>query len=349
LTGAVDDEPVASIIVVNYNGADCVEACVRSLTAGASMAIETFVVDNASTDRSIEILGQVLAAGPSFELIESASNLGYAGAVNLVLPRCRGRFVGVFNMDLEAEVDWLSPLVAHLDANPGTAAVNPLITIKNGATVNAIGLDLHVTGLGFNRALGTSRSGVGARPISIDGVQGAAFLCRRAVLDEMGGLDDSGFLYHEDVHLSWALRSMGHTLQCIPSSVVRHDYFLSMHPEKLFLLERNRLALLATALSGPTRLLLSPMLLLTECMLWGYALLRGPRFLAAKARTYGAHWRSRGARSQRRLAWRGRQQVSDLKLLHGMRWGFAWRQFATLAGQRGNPRRPFDASERRSD
>lgn len=342
MTSGDDHEPVVSLIIVNYNGADSVEACIDSLASGSPYALETIVVDNASTDGSIEILQRLAADRTDFELVESESNLGYAGAVNLVLARCRGRFIGVFNMDLQAEPGWLAPLVEHLDNHPETAAVNPLIVLNDGATVNALGMNLHVTGLGFNRALGEPREGVGAGPVPIDGVQGAAFLCRRKLLVQMGGLADSGFLYHEDVHFSWAMRSMGHALHCVPESVVRHDYFLSMHAEKLFLLERNRMALLATALTGPTRLLLSPMLVLTECMLWGYALLRGPSFIGAKARSYVAHWRARRDRRERRRAWRARQKISDIDLLRGLSWGYAWRQFATLATQEGAPRRPFD-------
>jgi len=90
-------------------------------------------------------------------------------------------------------------------------------------------------------------------------------------------------------------------------------------------------------------LLLLPVLLVTEAMLLGYACLRGPRFVAAKLRAMRDAVRGRGARRIARRAWLARRRLSDLALLRSMRWGYAWRQFGTLARERGAPRRPFRA------
>ena len=73
----------------------------------------------------------------------------------------------------------------------------------------------------------------------------------------------------------------------MPASTVVHDYHLTMFPHKLFLLERNRWKMLLADLRGRTRLAISPLLVLSELMMWGYCLLRGPKFLRAKAQTYG--------------------------------------------------------------
>lgn len=333
--------PTVSLIVVNFNGADSIGACVDSILADRSIRVQVIVVDNASDDSSPAVLQSLTDTYPSLEVLRSARNRGYAGAVNLALPRCRGRYVGVLNMDIVAEPGWLEPLVEFLDSSVQVGAANPLIALWDGCTVNAIGQDLHVTGLGFNRGLGSQRAGIGDIPVRTDGLHGAAFLIRRDIFSEIGGMDDSGFLYHEDVNLSWVLRLMGHEIYCVPRSAVRHDYFLSMHPEKLFLLEQNRWSLLLTALDGRTLALLSPALLLTEMMIWAFALLRGPRFLAAKARSYRELWRRRNGRRSRRAEIDRLRRVGDLKLLRQFKWGYAWRQFSTLAREHGNPRRPF--------
>ena len=246
-------------------------------------------------------------------------------------------------MDLVAEPGWLAPLVAHLDAHPEVGAVNPLLVLEDGERVNATGLDLHVSGLAFNRGLGTPRAAIAHEPFQIAGVQGAVFLCRRDILLSMGGLDETGFLYHEDVRLSWALNAMGWRVDCVPSSVLRHAYRLSMHAEKLYLLERNRWALLATALGWPSLLRLAPILLLTEFMLAGYAVMRGPRFVAAKWRAMRDAWLGRRARRDATRAWHARSVTSERDLLRGMRRRYEWGQFGTLARERGEPRRPFTA------
>jgi GT2 family glycosyltransferase len=334
-----DSEPAVSLIVVNYNGAGSIRSCVESLVAETEPTREVLVVDNASTDASPAELEELQGEHPELQVIRNPENRGYAGAVNGALPRCRGRLVGVLNMDVVAEPGWLAPLVGFLDGHPEVGAINPLVVLLDGEHVNAMGQDIHVTGLGFNRGLGRSRDGLGSQPLPVSGIQGAAFLMRRSLLERMGGMDDTGFLYHEDVNLSWLLRMMGLELCCVPESVVRHDYFLSMYPHKLFLLERNRWSLLFAYLSPVTLGLLSPVLLVTELMLWGYALLRGPGFLVAKARSYGWLWRARPVvASRRRLAARLRRR-SDFEVLRHMKWRYAWRQFQALASERGPSRR----------
>lgn len=335
--------PVVSIVVVNHDGADQIGACLSSLLASPDTPFEIFAVDNASSDDSLEVIGTLAARHPRIEVVANAQNVGYAGALNRVLPRCRGRYIGLFNMDVVAEPGWLAPLVRCLDDMPGVAAVNPLLLLADAERVNATGLDLHVTGLAWNRDLGRPRRDIPAAPFAVDGLQGAAFLIRRDVLDRLGGLDERGFLYHEDVWLSWVLRSMDLRVMCAPASVLRHDYHLSMHPEKLYLLERNRWWLLATALGWGSRLRIYPLLASTELMLLGYALLRGPRFVWAKLRAMRDALLGWPATRTARAAWSARQCVSEREFVRGLRWRYAWSQFATLAGERGEPRRPFEA------
>jgi hypothetical protein len=337
-------EPVASLVVVNFNGAGSVRACIESLIADESSSIQVLVVDNASTDSSPVILDALADTHPVVEVLPSQSNLGYAGAVNLALPRCRGRYVGVLNMDVFAEPGWLAPLVSFLDEHQGVGAVCPLIALAGCDVINATGQDLHVSGLGFNRNLGKPLTSAGRDPIRCGGLHGATFLIRRELLSALGGMDESGFLYHEDVHLSWMLRLARHDIYCLPESVVRHDYYLSMHPAKLFLLERNRWSLILTALRARTVALLLPALLVTEIMVWGYAVLRGPGFLAAKARTYAALWSQRKARQIRRKEIARLRILGDLALLGQLTWRYPWRQFLGLAMERGAPRRPFSAT-----
>jgi GT2 family glycosyltransferase len=338
-----DADPVVSLVVVNHQGAHQVVDCLGSLLEAPGSPVEVFAVDNASDDGSLEAMRAFAGERSDVEVVAAPSNLGYAGALNLVLDRCAGPYIGLFNMDLVAEPGWLAPLVEYLDSNPGVAAVNPMLLLGDGERVNATGLDLHVTGLAFNRNLGVPRGSIPGAPFEIAGVQGAAIVCRRDVLLRLGGLDERGFLYHEDVRLSWALRSMDLGMACIPRSVLRHEYRLSMHPEKLYLLERNRWWLLATALGGASLVRISPMLLVTELMMLGYALLRGPRFVAARVRAIRDAVLGRAQTRAARAAWQARSTVDERTLLRGLDRRYAWGQLAVLAGERGTPRRPFSA------
>lgn len=109
--------PTVSLIVVNFNGVESIKACVDSILADRSVALQIILVDNASEDASPAVLQSLAREHPSLEVIRSDRNRGYAGAVNFALPMCRGRYVGVLNMDIVAEACWIGPLVEFLDAS----------------------------------------------------------------------------------------------------------------------------------------------------------------------------------------------------------------------------------------
>jgi GT2 family glycosyltransferase len=329
--------PLVSVVVVNYNGGDEVERCLTSLAEqDPNPTAEILVVDNASTDGSRERAERIAAERDSFRVLASPVNRGYPGAVNFALADARGTYVAVLNMDITVEPGWLGPLVGLLEANTGTGVVCPLMLLEaDPGRINAAGQDIHVTGLGFNRFLDEPRSRTGTEPHPVSGLQGGAFLIRRELLDRFGGWDDRGFLYAEDVQLSILVHLVGAEIQCVPASIVRHDYHLTMHPEKLFLLERNRGWTVLTDFRARTRLALLPFFAFTELLMWGYCVLRGPAFLRAKARTY--RWlRSHRAeiRARRQFIERLRER-SDWQVLRRLRWNYAWGQFLTLGRERG--------------
>jgi GT2 family glycosyltransferase len=198
---------------------------------------------------------------------------------------------------------------------------------------------VHVTALGFNRGLGQSRLQVGSDPIPVSGIHGASFIIRRAILDRIGGLDENCFLYHEDVDISWLLQIMGYDLYCVPTSIVRHKYFLTMYPEKLHLLERNRLAMLFAHLEARSLLFIMPFLLVTEGLMWSYCLLRGSGFLRAKAASYRWVLGQRRHIARRRALVRRVRRRSDWQVLNRLSWNYAWDQFLTLGRERGRSRR----------
>ena len=330
-----------SVVVVNYNGADALERCLRALLAGGG-AVETeiLVVDNNSSDDSAAIAERLAGENDSLRLIRSETNRGYAGAVNLALQEARGTFVAVLNMDVVVSDGWLEPLTAFLESTPDAGAACPLIVLESDpGRINAAGQNVHPTALGFNRWLEKPREHAGSEPFRVSGLHGAAFLIRRELLERLGGWDESGFLYHEDVELSWLLRFAGKDIFCVPASVVSHDYHLTMFPHKLFLLERNRWRMLLTNVRGRTRLALAPLLALSELMMWGYCLLRGPKFLRAKWRSYG--WLRRNAEGirHRRREIAPLRRSSDWGVLRRMHWGYPLDQFMTLGRERGESER----------
>jgi hypothetical protein len=141
------------------------------------------------------------------------------------------------------------------------------------------------------------------------------------------------------VALSWDLLLSGRDIVCVPESRVLHDYHLTMYPEKLYLLERNRWALLLSHLGWGRLAGLTPALLLTELMVWGLALVRGPGFLQAKARAYAWVWGHR----REIAAWRHRVFARGIydgaRLRRGTRWSYPVLQLGLLGGERGESTR----------
>jgi hypothetical protein len=332
--------PLVSVIVVTYNSREHLAECLDSLCSMSPTPTHEIIVwDNASGDDSAAIATAFAARHPQVRAYRGDINRGYAGGVNAALAQARGHYIAVLNPDMMVTAEWLAPLVAFLESHSGAGAVNPLVVLRADETrVNAAGQSVHVTGLGFNRGLGQPRARF-TQPARVSGLQGGAFLIRRALLEQMGGWDESGFMYHEDVDLSWLLQLMGDDLYCEPESVVSHAYHLSMYPEKLFLLERNRWAMLVTHLEPLTLFLLTPFLLMTEAMLWGYCLLRGPAFLRAKAASYRWVLQQQALLAGRRTLVRSLRKRSDGQILRGLAWGYAWDQFLTLGRERGPSRR----------
>jgi GT2 family glycosyltransferase len=333
--------PLVSVVVVNHNGGSAVAACVESLLASRHPQ-ELFVVDSASTDGSRELLQRLASHEPRLRLILHETNCGYAGGINEGAALAQGKYLACLNADVVVEPAWLEPLVAFLERNPQAGAVNPLVLLADGTRINAKGQDIHVSGVPSNRFLGRPREAAGSQPVRIRGIHGCAFVVRREALERLGGMDTHGFLYHEDVNLSWALQLMGYALYCVPASTVRHDYSLSMHPAKLHLLERNRWTCLMTFLDPPALVAILPALMVTEMMTFLFCMLRGWPYLRAKL---GACWwavrHGWPHVRQRRQAFAAQRVGSSWRLLRGMRWAFAWDQLLALSTERLPKRERF--------
>lgn len=327
------ERPGVTVVVVAYNDADSLPACIESLAADPLPA-RIVVVDNASTDTTPGLLADLGSVDPRIETHRSDDNVGYAAAVNGVLPTVDTAYLAVLNADTVPSPGWLGPQLDHLERVSDVAATSPTLTLADGGDLNAAGLDIHVTGLAFNRLLHHPVAEAGDRPAEVPGIQGSAFVISTDVLRSAGGWYAGGFLYHEDAELSWTLRLMGHRLAYVPTPPVRHRYALTMSPEKLFLLERNRWEMLLANTTRGTRWRLAPLLAWTELMMWGYCVLGGGAMLAAKARSYrSVRERSRHV-AERRLAIEGLRRVPDRTVLAAMNRSYTWDQLLVLGRRR---------------
>lgn len=318
----------ASIILVNYNGMPHLDVCVRSIVKQSYTNFEIIFVDNNSSDESLQYARSKF---PNLIFVANDKNLGYAGGINAGLAFATGEYIAPLNIDTEVAPNWLSAMAAFLDENPQAGAVTPKILLFDDRDkINALGMNIHITGLGFCRGLGKENN-ISVLPENVPGVSGCSYLIRREILEEMGGAPQECFMGNDDVIVSWLLRLMGYEIYCVPEAVVYHKYKLRMNPEKLYSLEKNRQALLLYSLKPSTLIVCFPIFAVIELLIISYCLLHGKAYLKAKFSALWSLGKDRKYIRERRVQVRKIRKISDFKLLKKLKVNLEWRQlFDTL-------------------
>jgi hypothetical protein len=318
----------ASVILVNYNGMLHLDACISSVLKQSYTNFEVIFVDNNSSDGSLEYARSKF---PDLIFVVNDKNLGYAGGINAGLAYATGEYIAPLNIDTEVAPNWLGAMVAFLDENPQAGAVTPKVLLFDDRTkINALGLNIHITGLGFCRGLGKEDDN-SVIPEKVSGVSGCSYLIRRQLLEQMGGAPGWCFMGNDDVIVSWLLRLMGYEIYCLPESIVFHKYSLKMSPEKLFRLEKNRQTLLLSTLKPLTLLACLPILLAIELMIIVYSLAKGRSYIKTKFSAFSSLWKERDSIKQQRRRYMHLRKVSDFELLRGLRWNLDWKQILCLS------------------
>jgi len=279
------------IVVVSWNGADLLPACLRAL-ARLSRPARVVVVDNGSTDGS----AAAVAAFPSVEWLPLGRNTGFAEANNQGIRRALAagaRWVGLVNPDVEVEPGWLAALVAAGEAHPEVGLLNGLLLFADDPSrVNSTGLLLDRLGRARDRDFGRALAALDTPEGPVTGVTGGAVLLRAAALLRVGLFDPAYFAYYEDADLSLRASALG--VKCWYASGARalHGFGRSVgvgSPRQRYLLARNHLRLMATHLPLPLALAAGPLALLRATVKAPLELLHGrPAHAAAHLRGAGA-------------------------------------------------------------
>ena len=207
-----------SVIIVNWNQRELLNDCLCSLSRQSYSDYETIVVDNGSRDNSVALIKEHF---PSVKVVELAENKGFTGGNAAGLSVADGEFIALINNDARAEQNWLERLVAPMLTEPDVGICASKIVIDGTEAIDSAGSGLTTAGVGFNRGLGMDR-GLFASPEAIFGACGAAALYRRSMLEEIGFLDDTFFLYDEDSDLSFRAQLAGWKCRYVPDAVAHH-------------------------------------------------------------------------------------------------------------------------------
>ncbi len=216
-------------IVVNWNVRDLLRTCLTSLDLEDS---EIIVVDNASSDGSVEMLQ---AEFPEVRVIANPENRGFGAANNQALALASGRYVLFLNPDTEVRPGAIQRLLAFIDQRPQVGCVGPRLLNADGSVqpsrrsfprlatflVESTMLQRYLAGLGSVKRFYRQQHS-DDEPQPVDWLVGACLLVRRSVLDEVGGFDERFFMYSEEMDLCYRLRQAGYEVWYVPEAEVVH-------------------------------------------------------------------------------------------------------------------------------
>jgi GT2 family glycosyltransferase len=260
------ESPLISIIIPNYNGAACLETCLRSLVSQSYPHMEIIVVDNASCDSSMEIVRRV---APRTKILPQRKNLGFAAAVNLGVKEACGTWVAILNNDTEATQDWLSECAAAIERHPDASFLAcRILDYRRRDHVYSAGDCFLRAGIGYRRGQEQQNRAEYAGEMAIFAACGCAALMRKSALEATHGYDERFFAYLEDVDLGLRLKAAGACGYYVPNAIVFHIGGATSGGEfaPLAVRLRTRNSLLLLLKSVPCRILLRciPMILAAQ-------------------------------------------------------------------------------------
>ena len=207
-----------SVIVITHNGRHHLDSCLSSIARQTVRDFETILIDNASRDGSPEF---VRANFPWVHLISSETNLGFAAGNNLAAKSAAGEILVFLNDDTEVDPDWLEKLLAPFRADIRIGVVGSrMVDFFHRETEILVWCDV----LGSAINLGIKRGPPRAGFADVFYVPGFAMAIRRDLFFEIGGFDESYFMFAEDIDLDWRVLLAGYRMVCAEDSVMYHKF-----------------------------------------------------------------------------------------------------------------------------
>ena len=223
-----------SVIIVGWNAKHYLELCLESLAkAPPWRSMEVLVVDNASSDGSVEMIEERF---PWVKLIKSSENLGFAKGNNVAIRQCQGRYIALVNPDVIVFPGCLDALADFLDENPkvgnvGPRVLNPDMSMQSTCRRFPTLWNNFCSATGLSTRFKNSRFFAGEhmfyfphdRTLAVDVIVGCFSMIRREALDTVGLLDEGLFMYGDDVDWCRRARNAGWQVVFYPGGQAIHD------------------------------------------------------------------------------------------------------------------------------
>ncbi len=311
-----------TVVIPNFNGRQFLPGCLDSLAQMSFQDFITIVVDNGSTDDSLDFIKENY---PRVGVIGFPENRGFSAAVNEGIRQSQGDWVALLNNDMEVEEGWLGELVKALERSAPEvgSCVGKILYFDRRERIESAGDTFTRAGFNFKRGWQQRDEGQFNRPQRVFGASAGAALYRRAMLDELGGFDEDFFAYLEDVDLSFRAQLRGYGCLYVPQAVSYHHFAGTssrMGDFSIYQTQKNLVSLLVKDM--PARLLVrySPSIfgfLLVSAL---YYLLRGKGGPFLRGRIDGLREIRRYLKKRREIQGSIRVPVAQIAGLLEKRW-----------------------------
>jgi hypothetical protein len=256
-------KPIVTIIVLNFNGYQDTNKCLKSIKNTKYRNYEIILVDNGSDTKEAQKLkkdsSNLFKGGKRVKFLRLKKNLGFTGGNNLALKKARGKYIVLLNNDTVVDKGWLSPLVEYMQKHKNVAVVQPKILQLNDNDrfdyAGAAGGFIDKYGYPFTRGriFNTQEKDLGQydKISKIFWASGAACMIRRSAIKKVGGLfSENLFNYMEEIDFCWRAWNAGFKVMYHPDSIVYHKGASTAkrnlykkrfweHRNNLFILARN--------------------------------------------------------------------------------------------------------------
>ena len=319
-----DLDDLVSVAIPNWNGAAFIAQCLDSVFDQSHPPSEVIVVDNGSTDGSVEIIRD---SYPQIKLIERPRNEGFARGCNLAIQRASSPFILILNTDVFLDRDFLFEALQSLRSAPDIGLIAAKIFQARSKQIDNVGLYLKPW-------LKVVNSTNHSEPEFVFAGSGSSLLCRREMLEDIQEsgeyFDESFFAYWEDIDLAWRAQLRGWRCVFSPSAIAEHIGSGSQNGqvrvlEKPAFLQRhiwkNRYMILTKNASIGVLIWLMPWIFLFELFYWPFLLFRLPHRLPVFALAHIDFLRSLGNTIKRRQIIQQERRVGNREILKFFRRG----------------------------
>lgn len=215
-----NNKPLVSVIILNFNGQQMTVDCLRSLSKQNYSNLEIIVVDNASTDKSVETIRKKF---PKVKVILNGRNFGFAQGNNVGCKKARGELILFLNNDALVEKNFLRPLVEKITSEDFVGAVQPkILCYSKKDIIDSVGSYFLKSGFLYHYGHNKRDQKKYNKESEIFTMKGACMLFKKEVLNKVGVFDKDYFAYFEETDLCQRTWIAGYKIFYVPKSKIFH-------------------------------------------------------------------------------------------------------------------------------